>query len=92
VFGGTVNCGDGALTVRATAAAADSTVARMARLVEEVRPVLALCQFRVASCLTLKFTHFLSGRIFDPSSTLNPKSTIALLVKVLLANGPTPNT
>ncbi|BDA49356.1 Cadmium/zinc-transporting ATPase HMA2 [Coccomyxa sp. Obi] len=35
VFGGTVNCGDGALTVRTTAAASDTTVARLARLVEE---------------------------------------------------------
>ncbi len=39
VFGGTVNCGDGALTVRTTAAAADTTVARLARLVEEVLPL-----------------------------------------------------
>lgn len=85
-----MNCGDGALTMRATAAAADSTVARMARLVEEVRPVLALCQFRVASCLTLKFTHFLSCSIFDPSSTLNPKSTIAFPARSYHCRGPFP--
>lgn len=39
VFGGTVNSGDGALTVRTTAAAADTAVARLARLVEEVLPL-----------------------------------------------------
>ena len=50
-----MNCGDGALTVQATAAAADSTVARMARLVEEARPSLALLRcFVLAPVLALK--------------------------------------
>ena len=38
VLGGTVNCGDSTLEIRATAVAADSTVARMATLVEQVQP------------------------------------------------------
>lgn len=39
VFGGAVNSGDGALRVRTTAAASDTAVARLARLVEEVLPL-----------------------------------------------------
>ena len=37
VLGGTVNCGDSTLEIRATAVAADSAVARMATLVEQVQ-------------------------------------------------------
>ncbi|EIE24921.1 heavy metal translocatin, partial [Coccomyxa subellipsoidea C-169] len=77
VFGGTVNCGDGALTVQATAAAADSTVARMARLVEEatsrqspmetfvVRFAKWYTPIVVAACLCLALIP-LAARVDDP--------------------------
>jgi len=39
VLGGTLNCGSGSLEIRTTALAGDSAVARMAKLVEEVRIV-----------------------------------------------------
>ena len=42
------------------------------------------------SGLTLKFTHFVSYSIFDPSSSLNPKSTIAFPVKKYYCRGPFP--
>lgn len=62
VFGGTVNCGDGALTVRATAVAADSTVARMARLVEEVCSVLLGHMKRSIPSLKGRSLSFNAGR------------------------------
>ena len=40
--------------------------------------------------LTLKLTHFVSYRIIDPSSTLNPKFTIAFPVKNYYCKGPFP--
>jgi hypothetical protein len=40
--------------------------------------------------LTVKFTHLGSYSIFDPSSTLNPRSTIAFPVKNNHCKGPFP--
>lgn len=51
VFGGTVNCGAGALVVETTVDAAGSTVARMAALVEQVHPPTVPCKSCSISCL-----------------------------------------
>jgi hypothetical protein len=51
---------------------------------------LFLSSLPTGSALTLKFIHFLSYSIFDPSSTLNPKSTIAFPVKNYYYKGPFP--
>jgi hypothetical protein len=46
VLGGTINCGTGYLEIKTSALAADSAVARMAALVDMVRP---LCLLPVAA-------------------------------------------
>jgi hypothetical protein len=61
-MGGTLNCGSGSLEVRTTALAADSAVARMAALVEEVSPPLFSLPFNTPyQILYVRIEHLEDG-------------------------------